>query len=70
MSPSLQSGERMSRVETQDAYLEFIGAGDGHRSPLLRTQLERSQNGSLILRLPDINALAAIRKADVARIGA
>jgi hypothetical protein len=55
--------ESMLRGKLRAELLEFIGAGDGHRSPLLRTQLERSQNGSLILRLPDINALAAIRKA-------
>ncbi len=49
--------------------LELVGTGDRQCSPLLYAQLECGQNGSLILRLPDVNALATIREADVAWIG-
>jgi hypothetical protein len=50
--------------------LEFVEANNRQCSPFLCAQLERGQNGSLILRLPDVNALATIREADVAWIGA
>ena len=62
--------ESMLRGKLRAELLELVGAGDGQRSPLLRAQLERGQYSSLILRLPDINALATIRKADAAWIGA
>ncbi len=62
--------ESMLRGKLRAELLEFVGAGDGQCSPLLCAQLERGQDGSLVLRLPDINPFAAIREADVARIGA
>ena len=49
---------------------ELSGAGDGQCSPLLRAQLERGQYSGLVLRLPDVDTLSTIRKADVAWIGA
>jgi hypothetical protein len=50
--------------------LELGGAGDGHRSPLLRAQLECGEDGGLVLLLPNVDAFAAICEADAIWIGA
>ena len=60
----------MLRGKLRTELLELGRSGDGQCSPLLYAQLERGQNGSLILRLPDFDALSTIREADVAWIGA
>ena len=62
--------ESMLLRKPRTQLLELVGAGDGHRSPLLRAQLKRGQYCGLVLCLPDINALATIRKADLVWVGA
>jgi hypothetical protein len=70
MSPSLQSGERMSRVETQDAYVSGVGsAGVDHRQQTV-SQESSVSSGAIHIEFPGRVVITVEHGADRAALQA